>query len=331
MARVIKPGYAARVKSEEALFSDNLDVHNLPEIFHYWSNKYLRPKINAFGFDGVDDFYEKQLIAVMGRVRSGTYRFISLGAGNCDAEVRIVQSLRKQGYENFVIECLDLNKEMLQRGRHLVQEKGCSEHIVPISGDFNHWRPRQPYHAVMANQSLHHVYNLEGLFDAIHEAIKPVQGALITSDVIGRNGHQRWPEALTVIEEIWDDLSDCYKYNHQLKRLEKKFVNWDCSTESFEGIRAQDILPLLVERFHFELFLPFANIIAPFIDRSFGHNFDANAESDRRLIDSIHARDEQEIFRGVTKPTQMFAVLVTEPCQTRCIEGLSPRQSVRHP
>ena len=61
------------------------------------------------------------------------------------------------------------------------------------------------YDAVIANQSLHHVSNLEGLFAAIKDALSP-QGRFITSDMIGRNGHMRWPEALDIIHDFWRQL-----------------------------------------------------------------------------------------------------------------------------
>ena len=63
----------------------------------------------------------------------------------------------------------------------------------------------------------------------------------------------RWPEAYGVLSELWKELPETYKYNHQLKRLEIEYENWDCSTEGFEGIRSQDILPLLIETFHLDL------------------------------------------------------------------------------
>jgi hypothetical protein len=64
------------------------------------------------------------------------------------------------------------------------------------------------------------------------------------------------------------------------------------------------------------MFFPFANVISPFVDRGFGHNFNANAEWDRAFIDRVHARDEAEILAGRIKPTQMYAVL--SPTQVEC-------------
>ena len=322
--------YAARVAAEIATFENDAIVHNLPDIFHYWSNKYLLPTIKPFGFIHPDDFFIKQLAKVIDANPQHPATFISIGAGNCDTEVRVAQGLVAMGYADFSIECLDLNPTMLARGRDLALQHGLSQQVLPTEGDFNRWTPSQPYSAVMANQSLHHVMELEHLFDAIASAIKTRNGVLITADMIGRNGHQRWPEALSIVEALWNELPQQYKYNHQLKRLEDTYVNWDCSTDGFEGIRAQDIMPLLAERFHFDLFVPFGNLITPFVDRSFGHNFDVNSAFDTAFIDKVQARDEAEIQSGRIKPTQMFAVLSGDWNRPRaCIDGLTPEYCTR--
>ena len=145
-----------------------------------------------------------------------------------------------------------------------------------------------------------------------------------------RNGHLRWPEALKIVEEFWRELPDNYRYNHSLSRHEPQFINWDCSAEGFEGIRAQDILPLLVGNFKFELFLPFANVVYAFIDRPFGPNFNHNGEWDKNFIDRVHARDEEGMLSGELKPTQMLAVLRTVDIVTRLVHPkLTPEFCVR--
>jgi len=101
---------------------------------------------------------------------------------------------------------------------------------------------------------------------------------VLIHDMIGRNCHQRWPEALKEVHRFWKELPTEYRYNRQLNRHEELYDNWDCSIEGFEGICAQDILPLLLERFDFHLFIGFANVVYLFIDRGFGHNFNADQE-----------------------------------------------------
>ena len=81
----------------------------------------------------------------------------------------------------------------------------------------------------------------------------------------------RWPEALFQVNELWRELPERYHHNRQLRRMEPEYENWDCSKEGFEGIRAQDVLPELLKRFHFKLFVGFGNVVDIFVDRSFGH------------------------------------------------------------
>ncbi len=322
--------YAERIAQEGRNFDERVVVHDLPMIFHYWSNRWLLPMEQAFGFDHPYAFFAQQL-ARAARGAIDTPRFVSLGCGNCDAEIDVAERLIALGVREFTLECLDLSAPMLERGAALAAERGLSAHIVPVTGDFNRWKPRQTYDAILANQSLHHVLELEHLFDAISRSLAP-HGRFVTSDMIGRNGHQRWPEALAIVRELWRELPPSHRYNLQLSRQENEFLDWDCSTEGFEGIRAQDVLPLCVERFGFELFLPFANVVDPFIDRGFGHHFDADAAWDRDFIDRVHARDEAEILAGRIKPTHMMAVMTNDRGGTpRIREHLTPQFCVRSP
>lgn len=306
--RVDDAAYLAHIENETARFDAQTEVHDLPAIAHYWSNKYLRPRLETFGFSDPEQFFAGVLDQAFRESRTRPARFVSIGAGNCDAEVRIASSLRERGIEDFTIECLELNASMRERGAALAREAGVAARILPVAADFNHWQPQHEYAAVIANQSLHHVVDLEGLFDAISRAIAD-HGVFATSDMIGRNGHQRWPEALAIVREFWRELPLDYRYNLQLQRREKTFRDWDCSREGFEGVRAQDILPLLVERFHFDFFFAHSNLIDPFIDRSFGPHFDAQSERDRAFIDRVQARDETEILAGRITPTHILAAM----------------------
>jgi len=300
-------GYQQRIAAERQNFDTCVEIHDLPPIFHYWSNRYLRPRLEAVGVSDPDAFFTKYVAECYGR-GIDRRRFISIGAGNCDTEVRLARALINAGCNDFVIECLELNERMLERGGQLAQAEGLADNVVPLQADFNEWQPVGRYDGIIAHQSLHHVVALERLFDAVGAALAP-HGRFIVSDMIGRNGHRRWPEALVIVRELWRELPSAYRYNRQLKRQEDEFLDWDCSTEGFEGIRAQDILPLLVDRFSFDMFLGFANVIDPFIDRGFGPNFSADSQSDREFIDRVHERDQAEIAAGSIKPTHMFAVM----------------------
>jgi len=307
--------YEEKLKNEQEFYRECENVHDLPEIFHYWSNKYLAPDMARFGFTNPDDFFAHFTRERLSGVNSRNPRIISIGSGNCDLELGICQKLKQWGIDDFLIECLDINDHMLERGKEAVKNLGLSEHFMFTRGDFNKWNPATTYEVVIANQSLHHVVNLEGLFDVVRSSLE-AGGLFLVSDMIGRNGHMRWPEAMEKIEPFWEELPESYQFNRLMNRLEKRLINHDCSVQGFEGIRAQDILPLLVEKFNFKFFYPFGNIIFVFIDRSFGHNYDANSEWDRNFIDRVHVEDENGMMSGELTPTSMLAVLTnddTEP------------------
>jgi len=325
------PGYQAMIEREVANYRSVENVHDLPQIFHYWSNKYLVPKYQQFGFSNPREFFLKFMSQACVAKPADSLQFVSIGSGNCDTEVVLIEALLTSGLHNFVLDCLDINPYMLERGQKLAQEKQLLNHIRFTQADINSWAPAQQYQVVMANQSLHHFLELETLFDKVRQFLAG-DGVFLADDMIGRNGHMRWPEALEVFNTFWRELSERYKYNHLLKRVEIEYENWDCSREGFEGIRSQDILPLLLRKFHFELFVGFANIIDIFIDRCFGHNFDPSNPSDLAFIDRVHFADEEHLDKGRLKPTHMTAVMRKTPSrQLLTHKHLTPEFCVRWP
>jgi len=325
------PSYDEQLLTEVSRFEQEEEVNDLPAIFHYWSNKYLVPKLKPYGFSNPDEFFLKYAVKCSEN-KTDKVQILSIGSGNCDTEVRLAQKLKNLEIYNVQITCLDINSTMLKRGKKLALEHEVIPYFLFEQSDFNQWTPSQKYNLVIANQCLHHVIELEHLYDQINSALTP-DGYFITSDTIGKNGHMRWPEALKLLQQIWGNMPDRYKTNHAMQRFEKKYINHDCSTEGFEGIRAQDVLPLLVERFNFELFISFANLILIFIDRSFGPNFDPNNPEDVAFIDQIHQLDEKHMKEGTIKPTQMLAVMRKQSLNkyTQASSNLAASDAIRKP
>jgi SAM-dependent methyltransferase len=322
--------YEQRIAHELQNFRNCENVHDLPEIFHYWSNKYLVPMQQPFGFTNPHDFFFHFLREALEDNPATPTRIASIGSGNSELEVQLAERLIASGFEQFQIDCIDINTEMHHRGQQLAEQKAVQGHVNFVEADFNFWKPaKNAYLAILANQSLHHVQELEHLFGSVSTGLT-AGGRFLVSDMIGRNGHQRWPEAMGLIHQFWNELPMNYRFNQQMSRMEELYINHDCSTSGFEGIRAQDILRLLVERFNFEFFLPYGNIIFPFVDRSFGHNFDAEAEWDRDFIDRVHLADEAGMLSGHLKPTSLLAVLRNEPVPTLLRDPrLTPENCIR--
>jgi len=133
------------------------------------------------------------------------------------------------------------------------------------------------------------------------------------------------------LNPLWSVLDERHRYNHHTRQVERQFINWDYSLAGFEGIRAQDILPLLVRDFSFDLFFAFGNLIDPFVDRGFGHNFNPQSETDRQFIDLVMALDDHYLETGQFKPTHMIAAMMRPgvAAETRCYKHLSPGFCIR--
>lgn len=321
--------YAAKLRQQVDQYREVENIHDLPRIFHYWAGRYLAPPLNElFGTaDPVQIFTNTFVECAAG---NAPVTFLSVGSGDCSIEVDIAQRLKQAGVD-AVIECVELSDVLLERGRKTAFDAGVSDGLLFTEIDINRWHPTRQYAAVMAHHSLHHIVELEHVFDQVQSALMP-GGRFVISDMIGRNGHMRWPEALSLVEAIWSTLPDSRKYNQQLKRLEQTFVNWDCSGEGFEGVRAQDILPLLVERFEFCKFMAFGNLTDIFVDRSFGHNYDADSAADREFIDRLHSVNELLIDLGVLKPTMVIATMSRlGECEqeAECYRAWEPRFCIR--
>jgi SAM-dependent methyltransferase len=326
----IRDDYAARTEKEIERFRRVENVHDLPEIFHFWSNRYVRPKLEAvFGVSKIEDFYAKYILRYREEHPQDAIRIASIGSGNSDMEISLAKALRERGLQNFRFDCLDINPDMLKRGQELADTQALGDCFSFLQTDAAEWQVDGPYGIVIAHHSLHHFVNLERIFANIRDAIDQ-DGCFLTCDMIGRNGHMRWPEALEVVHAIWRTMPDRYKYNHQLSRIEELYENWDCSHEGFEGIRAQDILPLLIKSFAFEAFIAYGNLPEVFVDRGFGHNFDPTNAEDIEFIDRIGALNDALISEGKIKPTQMMAVLRPFSAgATLCYQHWTPEFCVR--
>jgi 2-polyprenyl-3-methyl-5-hydroxy-6-metoxy-1,4-benzoquinol methylase len=318
--------YDTRLLTEIGVFNNS---PQLPPIAQYWHERFLKPMLEPYGFTNAIELFRLRIAQICRQHSAETVAVASVGAGDCAADINVAEWLCEKGARNFSFECFDLNPELLQRAKASAERKGVGGHFQFRTCDINLWQPEHEYRVILAIQSLHHVVELDALFGRIKTALHP-DGLFMTDDMIGRNGHQRWPEALQFVQELWNELPDKYKYNHSLKRFESEYENWDCSTAGFEGIRAQDVLPLLMAHFHFDTFMAFGNLIDIFIDRAFGPNFDPASEWDRAFIDRVHALDVVEIESGRLKPTHIMAVMTSAPvARTRTHKHLTPDFCVR--
>ena len=111
---------------------------------------------------------------------------------------------------------------------------------------------------------------------------------------------------------LWRALPAEKQKHAVLKWTSEDYRDHDCSTQGFEGIRAQDILPELIKRFEFHTFFAWGGLTDVFVGRGYGANFDSAEETDRKFIDLVDDLNEVLIENGSIKPTTLCAIMQKE-------------------
>jgi SAM-dependent methyltransferase len=320
--------YARRVASQITQYAnvENMNAF-FPDVALYWKSKYIRTTmLQIFGIQNHYQFYAQPFMRAIEKTRC--HDIASIGCGDGLMETAIAKIMRDSGTE-FNFHLLELSPNQIERAERNVSAAGLTQYFHFHEVDINRWNPPIKFAAFMAHHSLHHIQNLEHVFDAIKSSLL---GCFCTMDVIGRNGHMRWPEVLELMQLIWSVLPEEKRKHKILPGFEKEFVNWNCATEGFEGIRAQDILPCLTHRFGFDGFFAYGGLTDPFVSRGFGHHYDMRNPQDRALIDLICTLNDLLIDLGHIKPTQMLAVMTPEATQLpRIFRRRTPEFCIRWP
>ena len=298
--------YQEKIEQELEFFDEYIDVHQLPQAYSYYAQRgFLKKWQETFGYSTYDEWVLDYLDVIKREKNESDIKICSLGSGDCSIEIDFAAN------NNLECEfhCYEVNQHSLDRAKNYAAEKLKEGTFKFIQCDVNKLKLEQQYDIVLAIHSLHHFVELEHIFDEIDRCMTE-KSYFIINDMIGRNGHMFWDNTLEIVNAIHSLFPKELKYNHLLKQYYEKRIQWDCSTEGFEGIRAQDILPLLDTKFQFLDFAPFAAIANKFTEREFGHNFDLDNDFHKSILDMIIAYDDFFLTNKLLKPVQLFATVV---------------------
>ncbi len=296
----------SRYLAEGSRFQDHGEAHDLPKIAHYFSESILRHELKKNV--GAGDFIElvlNQVMELRSKPQKLKVKIVSLGAGHGQIEREILRQIINLSPGNTEIVCLDL---FSPDDRESISVDGNQYVYIRKKIDLNTSEYVGNFDFVLVHHALHHFLELEIVFEKIKAMLAVLGGKLIVSDVVGRNGHMRWPETLRAIRQIWHHLPLEKKYHYQFNKYDYWFENWDCSMEGFEGIRAEDILKVLFSNFKINFAFFWGGMSDVFIDRGFGPNYDPNVTTDLDIITKIICIEKRLTQMGLITPTQVIGV-----------------------
>lgn len=298
----------------------------LPPIFHYWSGRYVTPRLMLLGVRSPEDLYLTETLK-RAEALDRPVSIVSFGSGACALELSLAAALRDKGVA-ATIECIDFNSDLMRRAEDGARALGLSGHMRFIVADCSRYAGDGHKDVIVVNQFFHHVENLEGFCAALKRTLAP-EGVLLTADMVGRNGHATWPAVDAVVQAHWKTLDPAQTFDRHFGSRRKHYVAIDHAAYSNEGIRAQDVVGSLLDAFDFSVFLTYGGTVMPFVERRIGFNFDRDDPADRAFIDRVAEADAAAIACGAYPASNMLAVLRHRgQAGTRHYAPVSPEQHV---
>lgn len=310
LSRVLPPAASQRLRALAERVAFNLTPQyqgeTLPPIFHYWTGRYLTPEVKRLGIGSPEEFYLARIVEQAAGTAEAV-RVLSVGSGAASMEITLAERLKSTGVKAHIV-CLDFNPGLMRTAAVAAEARGLAGLIAFETRDCNRPFDMAPQDVIIVNQFFHHVTELEIFCTSLRASLAP-RGLLLTSDIIGRNGHRLWPDVDAEVQRFWTGLPPEKRFDRYFGSVQEHYLSMDHAAYSNEGVRAQDIVRCLLAEFEFELFLSFAGAIMPFIERRAGFNFDPGHPEDRELIERVQAADAAALAAGRYPAVNMIAAL----------------------
>jgi len=202
-------------------------VHDT-QAWHYYWRRLGAEEFAGWRHPSVVHFIEEE------RQFDAPVKVLSLGSGFCGPDLDLARAFRVP----YEITCVDMNPKLFAGARECADREKLNVRFE--EGDLNYITlPPGSYHLVFAHAILHHVINIERLFDQILQTLKP-GGICHFVEVGGQNR---------------DLISDqATKFANALLQLQPRDLGKSPKIErtpegGMEGIRQDRLLPLIEQYF----------------------------------------------------------------------------------
>lgn len=163
-----------------------------------------------------------------------------LGCGTGSLERQLSQQVKCN-----IIDAIDISEESLAEAKRMAAAEGCKG-INYIAANLNEVQlDKHKYNLIFAQECIHHLYNLEHIYQEIDRALAP-GGLFIQAEYVGPNHFQLTKEQVDHINGLLNELEPKYKRYQHYERIPLECM---MKNDPSEAIRAEEILPLTDEYF----------------------------------------------------------------------------------
>jgi len=211
----------------------------------------------------------------------------------------------------------DISKGAIETARKAADESGLTDNIdYQVMSLDEVALPEATYDAIFAISSVHHVSNLENLFQQCRKALK-TNGLMFLDEYIGPTQFQTSPMITELINRLLVALPARYRKSlfandgSTIDRYMPSPVEHFLKTDPSEAIRSAEIIDILKRWFDIVEFRPYGGAIQHMLFSGITGNFDENSETDAALLNIIAMFEETLEKHGVIASD--FAAIVARP------------------
>jgi len=208
-----------------------------------------------------------------------------------------------------IVAC-DYAAATVERAKELARAEGLDidYRVVDLEHDE---LPGYGFDAIVANDVLHHITNLESLYARIQASLRR-GGHFIFSEYVGPNRFQYSDAQMDVINRYMRVLPDHLRYDPCLKitlrKKERLSIERVLADDPTEAVRSEDVLPLARSMFEVEAEYPYGgSLLSPLLYEIIV-NFNEENPEDRRLLEILCDAEDRLIRSGHLSPD--FCVFV---------------------
>jgi SAM-dependent methyltransferase len=240
-------------------------------------------------------------------------RILSIGCGFGGHELMIARALRKP----FEIVAVDLNDMIFREAQRRADAEGLNIRFQSIDLNFLDLQPAS-FDVIYAIASIHHVLNLEHLFETLHRGLSS-GGRFILLDIIGQRQVLFWKENVAFAAKMVRKMPRQFRpvSENSWKRWLRGFDPYsilpryaDPSDQiGMEGIRQDEIESLLGRHFQAEKafrYNAFMRLICT--NPHLGPLLDPAIPDHRRFLETLINTDYQQVQSGKLRATELFGV-----------------------
>jgi SAM-dependent methyltransferase len=263
-------------------------VHAHDSWHYYWLG--VAEVIKRSPFSNFAEFLEERFAHL-----ERPLRILSLASGYCGHELLLAQDLSC----DYQLTCTDINGDLFAEARSRAQENGLSVDFQEADLNFMEIE-NDSFDMIFAHAAIHHVINLEQLFSRIREGLAP-QGIFHMVEVVGENRRLIWDRNEKLANALLDTLPENLTDGIRLA------VPYD--EEGMEGIRQEDILPVLHSSFS-PLFEYRHGAFMRFLctHGELGKKLNPGDPRARRYLDFLIETDRSAVRNGVLQGLEVWGV-----------------------